>query len=123
MGRLLPFIVAIGLMVYALIDVFQTEPARITSLNRPVWVAIVILLPIVGPILWLTLAKRDWQARPAGPATPPVAPDDNPEFLRQLNSLDEEHEKLLNEWESDLRRREEEMRRRGEGNGDDDPRS
>lgn len=121
--KVLLFIVPFALMVYALIDLYQTDPAYITSLKRPIWLAIVVLLPVVGPILWLTVAKRDWQARPARPSTPPVAPDDNPEFLRQLKSLDEEHEQMLDKWESDLRKREEEMRRRGEGNGDDDSHS
>lgn len=120
MNRVLPAIIAIGLLVYAVIDLFQTEPNRVTSLNRGVWLAIIVLVPIIGPILWLTLAKRDWQARPKPAAAPPLPPDDNPEFLRQIKSLDDEHKEMLDDWESDLRRREEEMRRRAEGNGDDD---
>lgn len=123
MGRVLPFVVAFGLMVYALIDLFQTDSARVTSLNKGIWAAIIVLVPIIGPILWLVVAKRDWQAQPSRPTSPPVAPDDNPEFLRQIRTIDEEHEQMLDDWESDLRKREEEMRRRAEGNGDDDSRA
>lgn len=119
---MLPAIFAIGLLVYAVIDLFQTEPHRVASLNRGVWLAIIVLVPIIGPILWLTIAKRDWRARPKPASTPPLPPDDNPEFLQQIKSLDDEHEQMLDSWESDLRRREEEMRRRAEGNGDDDTR-
>jgi hypothetical protein len=50
----------------------------------------------------------------------PVAPDDNPEFLREIKQIDDRHEQMLEQWEADLRRREEDMRHRPDG--DDDPR-
>jgi hypothetical protein len=45
-----------------------------------------------------------------------MAPDDDPEFLASLDRS------ALNQWEADLRRREEELRRR-EGEGGPDPAS
>lgn len=111
MGRVLPIVIAIALLVYALIDCFQTDSSRIKSLNRIAWLAIIVLIPIIGPILWLVAAKADAQQRPAPPPKPQVAPDDDPEFLRQLREIDNEHEKMLGDWEADLRRREEELRR------------
>lgn len=47
------------------------------------------------------------------------APDDDPEFLARLKrQADDDHEQLLGRWEADLRRREEELRRRDDGDGD-----
>ena len=40
----------------------------------------------------------------------PVAPDDDPAFLRQVQADSKDHEAMLKQWEADLRRREQEMR-------------
>ncbi|WP_166356429.1 PLD nuclease N-terminal domain-containing protein [Phytoactinopolyspora limicola] len=111
MARVLPVVVALILAVYALIDCLQTDSTRIRALNKPIWIMIILLVPVVGPILWLAAAKRRLHPRPARPVQPQRAPDDDPEFLRQLRNLDEEHEQLLNSWEANLRRREEELRK------------
>lgn len=111
MGRVLPIVVAIALLVYALIDCLQTDSARFRSLNRVAWVAIIVLVPIIGPVLWLVLGKvRTRPQRPAGPPPRPVAPDDDPEFLRHLRDIDTKHEQMLNQWEADLRKREAEAK-------------
>lgn len=122
MARVLPVIVTIILAVYALIDCVQTDSGRIRALNKPLWLAIIVLVPVIGPILWLAAAKHRAGPKPAQPRTPPPAPDDDPEFLRQLRNLDNEHEKLLNDWEDNLRRREEGLRDQGKsGNSDERP--
>lgn len=121
----LPIIVAIGLAVYAVIDCLQTEPAEVRGPRRPVWIAVILLLPVVGPVAWL-VARRGglrFPSRRRRRPSPPVAPDDNPEFLRQLRSIDEQHQQMLSEWEADLRRREEDMRENGGDDGDDAPRT
>ncbi|WP_233552572.1 PLD nuclease N-terminal domain-containing protein [Jiangella rhizosphaerae] len=107
--------VAIALLVYALIDCLQTDSARFRSLNRVAWAAIIVLVPLVGPILWLAIGKlRDRPQRPAAPPRRPLAPDDDPEFLRHLRETDAKHERMLNQWEADLRRREAEIKRKKE---------
>lgn len=40
----------------------------------------------------------------------PVAPDDDPEFLEQMRRGNAEQERLLEQWEDDLRRREQRLR-------------
>ena len=117
MGRVLPIVIAIALLVYALIDCLQTEQGRIRTLNKFAWLAIIVLIPIIGPVLWLLLAKVRTGGQPAAPPAREIAPDDDPEFLRQLREIDVEHEKMLGDWEADLRRREDELRRHGD---DDD---
>lgn len=111
MARVLPVVVGLILAVYALIDCLQTDSHRIRALNKPAWLAIIILVPVVGPILWLVTAKSKPRPKPIQPPPPQVAPDDDPEFLRQLRNIDDEHEKLLNDWEDNLRRREDELRK------------
>lgn len=44
-----------------------------------------------------------------------MAPDDNPEFLKALKDENKKDESLLKDWEADLRRREEELKRRENG--------
>lgn len=121
----LPIIVAIGLAVYAVIDCLQTEPPEVRGPRRPVWIAMILLLPIVGPVAWLVARRGNlrFPSRRRRRTSPPVAPDDNPEFLRQLRSIDEQHQQMLSEWEADLRRREEDMRENGGEDGDDAPRT
>jgi Phospholipase_D-nuclease N-terminal len=118
--RALPLLVAVVLAVYALIDCFQTDPAEVPGPRRPVWLALIILLPVVGPVVWIAASRL--HRRPKRPRQVPrvVAPDDNPEFLREIRDVDDRHQKMLEQWEEDLRRRENELRQPGEG--DDDPR-
>jgi hypothetical protein len=111
-GRVLPIVVAIALLVYALIDCLQTDSARFRSLNRVAWIAIIVVVPLIGPILWLVIGKNRArpQRRPTAPPARPLAPDDDPEFLRHLRDSDSKHEKMLNQWEADLRKREAEIK-------------
>jgi len=119
--RALPIVVAVVLAVYALIDCIQTDPAERPAPRRGIWLALIVLVPVVGPVAWIIAKARRGRARPTQRRVPrPVAPDDNPEFLREIKQIDESHEQLLEQWEADLRRREEEMRHRPDG--DDDPR-
>jgi Phospholipase_D-nuclease N-terminal len=119
--RALPIVVAVVLAVYALIDCIQTDPAETPGPRRGVWLALIVLLPIAGPVAWIIAKMRRGRPRPTPrPAPRPVAPDDNPEFLREIRQIDEHHERLLEQWEADLRRREEEMRHRPDA--DDEPR-
>ena len=68
-------------------------------------------------MVWLP--HRCVSARPAEPAHW-VAPDDNPEFLRSLKAAGARDEAMLKDWEADLRRREEELRRKERGTGPED---
>ncbi|GAB3971415.1 PLD nuclease N-terminal domain-containing protein [Plantactinospora veratri] len=122
-------LLAIGqliLTVVALISCLSAEEDEIRALPRFAWVLIILFFPLVGSIAWFVAGRpvrterpgaggRPAGGRPAGgrDRRPPLAPDDDPEFLR---SLDDERSKrdreLFDNWERDLRRREEELRRR-----------
>jgi hypothetical protein len=117
------------LAALALISCLSVEDKRqIRGVPRLAWVVAILLVPLAGPIAWFLLGRP----RPAGatgarprrpgggvlPEPPRTrAPDDDPEFLRSLDqpALNNEDERLLRQWEEDLRRREDEQRRRDPG--------
>lgn len=100
--RVLPVVLILALYVYTFIDLATSRSADVRVLPRPVWLLVIIVIPVVGPILWLVFG-RPVTARggggglraklgkpPGGPQPPrpprprPVAPDDDPDFLRGL---------------------------------------
>ncbi|MFF3402576.1 PLD nuclease N-terminal domain-containing protein [Streptomyces sp. NPDC002659] len=127
MLRYLPFLLVLALWIYAFIDCLNTPEQEVKHLPKVVWVIIVLLFGevLIGPIAWLA-AGRDRKATAGGSTrsewhrnhrTEFVAPDDNPDFLKSLKDDNKKDEALLKDWEADLRRREEELKRRE--NGDD----
>ncbi len=65
----------VGLSVYAVLDCARTHPAEIAVLPKPAWLAVTVLVPVLGPAAWLLLG-RDRRVR---------APDDDDRFLASLN--------------------------------------
>lgn len=93
--RYLLSLLVIGVMVYAIIDCVRTEDSRIRlGLPHWVWVALIVVLPGIGAVIWLVVSRftrggasapSSWDApRRSGPARP-IAPDDDPDFLAGLN--------------------------------------
>ncbi|AYC39371.1 PLD nuclease N-terminal domain-containing protein [Streptomyces griseorubiginosus] len=128
MFRLLMYLIPLALTIYAFIDCLNTPEDEAKHLPKIAWVFIILLFWIVGPIAWLAAGKQ--RTPPVGGRTPSewhrnhrmeyVAPDDNPEFLNSLraeaaSSQSVKDEALLKDWEADLRRREEELKRREAG--------
>jgi hypothetical protein len=76
MARLLVIgvIAVVVLTVFALVDCALTERFRVRALPRWTWVLVVLLLPIVGPLLWLLIGHQRAVPRRV------VAPDDDPRF-------------------------------------------
>lgn len=86
MGRLLLFVVPVVLAVIALISCISADEDELRGLPKIVWVLVILLFPLVGSIVYF-LAGRPRRVPAAGPrpAPPrPVAPDDDPDFLRSL---------------------------------------
>ena len=129
MLRVLPFVVQLALLVYCLIDCIQTDSVLVRNLPKPLWVFLIVILPVVGPVAWL-VAGRPERAQRSGPvAWPstatsgfpeyerprPAAVDDDAALRAELRRVDEEHEAALRAWEDSLRDRERRLR------GSDDP--
>ncbi len=89
MGKFLLAAVAITLLVYSLFDLIATPRDQVRGLPKPLWF-VVILLPILGPIVWLVLGhQRVWRPPSGGRPAPrppfrPKGPDDDPDYLRGL---------------------------------------
>jgi hypothetical protein len=114
MLRLLPLLLMLGLTLFALIDCLARDEEDIRALPKLAWVLVILLFPPLGPVAWFIAGRpRNAAARPgSGRERPfgigsggaprgrsrPVAPDDDPEFLRGLDerrrrSEDEEHDR------------------------------
>ncbi|WP_329336129.1 PLD nuclease N-terminal domain-containing protein [Streptomyces sp. NBC_00663] len=120
MLRYLPFLLVLALWIYAFIDCLNTPEEQVKGLPKVVWVIIVLLFGevLVGPVAWLVAGKQRGPATAGGAPTGGarfVAPDDNPEFLKSLAEDNKKDEALLKDWEADLRRREEELRKKEQG--------
>jgi len=126
--RILPTVALLALWVWAFIDCLITPEDEIRYLPKVVWIIIVLFFPLVGSIAWLVAGKDRTGARrgrnvpwPSGatagypeyerPQRRMTAPDDDPEFLASLKKDNQKHEDMLKQWEADLRRREDDLRR------------
>jgi hypothetical protein len=66
--KALLFLHAIGLFVYAVIDCSRTPEDEIPSgLPRTVWLVLIVILPILGPVFWLVVSRSDRANQPGGP--------------------------------------------------------
>ncbi|MEU8920836.1 PLD nuclease N-terminal domain-containing protein [Kitasatospora sp. NPDC048545] len=129
---LLTIVLPLAFWVWAFVDCLTTPEDEVKHLPKVVWVLIVLLFPPLGPIAWLIAGKQrgflpvaaadgrpghpagGGPGHPAGRGGRPLAPDDDPEFLASLKKDDKDHESMLERWEADLRRREQELRDRDE---------
>ena len=60
--RLLPlliplFLIEVGLMVVALVDVIRRE--RVRGGNKVVWILVVVLVGVIGPIVYLLFGREE----------------------------------------------------------------
>jgi hypothetical protein len=129
-------IVGIGFLVlwlYCIYDVITTDDAIIRHLPKVVWLLIVIVLADIGSILWLGLGRPQvWTRQAHNPqrygtsrlrpppalssGAPPALGDGSLDHLSPIVRHREEQTRL-HLWEAQLKRREEELRRRELGEG------
>lgn len=108
----LAMILLIGVLVlwlWALISCLSAEPGEVRTLPRWAWVLIILLIPLAGSVLYLLAGRpvatgapsegfwrlvegfwrpgEGWRSGSGAPESEhprPLAPDDDPEFLRRL---------------------------------------
>ena len=85
--RFIIYVAMFVIALYAFIDCIQTPARSARSLPKGVWILVIVLLPGLGGLAWLFLGRE----RAAGSVggflsgrSAPTAPDDDPDFLRQL---------------------------------------
>jgi len=85
MARVLPFVILALLMIYCVVEVAQADSGCVRLAPRWLWAAAIIVLPGVGAIAWLAFGRPRAVVEPQQAPLRPVAPDDDPEFLRKLS--------------------------------------
>jgi len=96
-GRFIIVIGALALHIYVMLDVLRSPAPEVRILPRWLWF-LVSLMPIVGPVGWLVVGRPRVGPAPGGgsgggggigggprPGRGPLAPDDDPEFLKRLD--------------------------------------
>lgn len=110
-------VVALGLLIYSMVDCLTTPRHKVRVLPKVAWVPIILLLPLLGPGLWLGFGKARGTPNRGGAARRgPVAPDDDPEFLRNVEFQRRQQQRREEEAR---KRREAERRAQQQKNNDD----
>lgn len=100
MRYIIPIALGVVVFVYGLIDCLRSEPNDVRSIPKSAWVLVIVVLNVIGVGLWFLFGRPQYATAgsnaqmggaPAAPQRPSassygrsVAPDDNPEFLRNL---------------------------------------
>ena len=115
-------VAAVAFTVYALVDLFMTQNPRVRAFPKPVWIAVVVALPIIGPTLWLLIGKA--RKGPSKRRAMGRAPDDDPSFLGSIDT--ESSDERIRRLEEERRKLDEEDNPPGgdtEGDQDTPPKS
>lgn len=86
---LIGLLVAAVFWVFTIVDCAAQPPTRHRGVSKPVWIVIVIVLPVLGGILWLAVGRVRKSAVHVY-----QAPDDDPEFLGRIGSLSDQDERI-----------------------------
>lgn len=101
MVRLFIFLAAgaLVLLILALIGCLSAE--RVRAMPRLLWVLVIVFLPLAGPIAYFLWGRPI--DRSARPSSRPSSPDDDPDFLRSMDTEQSRRDReLLAQWEREL---------------------
>lgn len=122
MLRVIAIVAILVIYVYGIVDVIRTDRDATRGISKPGWIVVVVVLPLLGALLWFVLGKPYARlATPKRSVARPTAPDDDPEFLRNLE------QRRRNQAEAERLRKlreelnEKERRMRGESSAEDGP--
>lgn len=82
-------LVATAFWVFTIVDCALQPPTRHRGVSKPMWVLIVVLLPVLGGILWLAIGRSRRTSRLVA-----RAPDDDPEFLGRITTVSDQDERI-----------------------------
>ncbi len=82
-------LVATAFWVFTIVDCAVQPPTRHRGVRKGAWILIVVLLPVVGGLLWLTIGRARASTMAAR-----RAPDDDPEFLGSIGSIADQDERI-----------------------------
>ena len=84
MLRVVVPIVLLVVFVYGLIDLIRTDARVARGISKPAWIVVQIVLPVIGAVLWFLIGRPRGSAAAPASYRHPTAPDDDPDFLRNL---------------------------------------
>lgn len=87
---LILFVIAVAFWVVSIVDCAVQPPDRHRGVNKTAWLAIVVLLPVLGGVLWFVIGRVSKRQVIAARR----APDDDPEFLSGLGSISDQDERI-----------------------------
>lgn len=82
-------LVAIAFWIFTIVDCAVQPATRHRGVSKPVWILIVVLLPVLGGILWLVVGRMRKSTAAAR-----RAPDDDPEFLGRIGAISDQDERI-----------------------------
>jgi hypothetical protein len=84
MLRVVVTVAVLVVFVYGLVDVIRTDPRQTKGISKPAWIVVQIVLPVIGAVLWFLIGRPRGTGPTPANYSHPVAPDDDPDFLRNL---------------------------------------
>lgn len=84
MARYAPVIIVVLLMIYCVVDVAQSERYEVRFLPKWAWFVVIACLPLIGSLAWLVFGRPRSEPGGDGGSRRYSAPDDDPDFLRNL---------------------------------------
>lgn len=101
MRYIIPIALGVVIFVYGLIDCLRSESRDVRSIPKPAWILVIVLLNVIGVGLWFLFGRPQYSSaaspsqraggsqtsqrqQPSGNYARSTAPDDDPEFLRNL---------------------------------------
>ncbi|HEU5223889.1 MAG TPA: PLD nuclease N-terminal domain-containing protein [Candidatus Lumbricidophila sp.] len=110
-------VAAVVFVVYAIVDCAFFDRSRVRAVSKPVWILLILLVPVVGGLLWFFVGRG--RRGPIGRAGRTSAPDDDPAFLSRIGS-DLDQEERIRRLEEELAALESEDAE-SDADADDDP--
>jgi hypothetical protein len=113
MVRLFILLAALQLILFVLALISCLSADRVRAVPRALWVLVILLIPLIGPIayfVWGRPVAAPVEGSPIRRApSRPSSPDDDPDFLRKMNSEQSRRDReLLAQWEKELNNRDDE---------------
>jgi hypothetical protein len=83
------FLATLALCAVALISVLSAEDGVLRRLPRALWIVVILVLPVIGPVVYFWLGRPvryadPWPVAAAASRPRALAPDDDPAFLARL---------------------------------------
>jgi hypothetical protein len=112
MVRLFVLLAAVQLVLLVLALIGALSADRVRTMPRALWLLVILLIPILGPLAYYFWGRPVPPPREGGPIRPgtprPASPDDDPDFLRSMDTERSRREReLLDRWERELEKNDE----------------